>query len=70
MYNLARRSPCSLRFHIVAEGGWDLGMAFGCCFAALLVYFGFGFFWPLILGITGCALAYALLTRSLSASES
>ncbi len=31
VYNLAQASPCPLRFHIVAEGGWDIG-----CFAAAL----------------------------------
>ena len=51
VYNLARQSPCALRFHVVAEGGWDLGMAVGCGFASgllllswlrLLLAFGYG----------------------------
>ncbi|WP_374578772.1 MFS transporter, partial [Phenylobacterium sp.] len=25
VYNLSKRSPCPLRFHIAAEGGWDVG---------------------------------------------
>jgi hypothetical protein len=37
IYNMAKRSPCPLRFHIAAEGGWDLGgAAAGLTFAALL----------------------------------
>jgi MFS transporter, DHA1 family, inner membrane transport protein len=64
VYNLARQSPCPLRFHIVAEGGWDLGMAVGCGLAALMIYFGFGFFWPLAIGIAGCVLGYVVLTGS------
>jgi MFS transporter, DHA1 family, inner membrane transport protein len=64
VYNLARQSPCPLRFHIVAEGGWDLGMAFGCGLAALLVFQGFDFFWPLAIGIAGCLLGYFVLTGS------
>jgi MFS transporter, DHA1 family, inner membrane transport protein len=63
VYNLARRSPCALRYHVVAEGGWDMGMAFGCGLAAILVYLGFGFFWPLALGIAGCVLGYFVLVR-------
>jgi MFS transporter, DHA1 family, inner membrane transport protein len=66
VYNLARQSPCALRFHIVAEGGWDLGMTIGCGFAALLVYLGFGFFWPLAIGVVGCMLGYIVLTRSMA----
>ncbi len=65
VYNLARRSPCALRFHVVAEGGWDMGMTFGCGVAALLVYLGFGFFWPLALGVVGCVLGYFVLVRAM-----
>jgi MFS transporter, DHA1 family, inner membrane transport protein len=63
VYNLARLSPCALRFHVIAEGGWDLGMAFGCGLAAVMIYFGYGFFWPLAIGIAGCALGYLVLVR-------
>ncbi len=68
VYNLARSSPCALRFHVVAEGGWDMGMTFGCSIAAVLVYFGYGFFWPLALGVAGCALGYFVLVRIMEAS--
>jgi MFS transporter, DHA1 family, inner membrane transport protein len=64
IYNLAQRSPCALRFHIVAEGGWDLGMTIGCGLAALMVHLGFGFFWPLALGVVGCGLGYFVLQRA------
>ncbi len=30
VYNLAKASPCPLRFHIVTEGGYDLGSGLGC----------------------------------------
>ena len=30
VYNLAKASPCTLRFHIATEGGWDAGCAAGC----------------------------------------
>jgi hypothetical protein len=34
VYNQAKRSPCVLRFHIAAEGGWDVGVTSGLCLAA------------------------------------
>ena len=58
VYTLAQRSPCPLRFHILAEGGWDLGTATACFTAAGLVYLGFSFFWPLAVALIGCALGY------------
>ncbi|MBP6013991.1 MAG: MFS transporter [Alphaproteobacteria bacterium] len=35
VYNLAKASPCPLRFHMATEGGWDIG-----CFAVLLLSAG------------------------------
>lgn len=40
VYNLAAVSPCALRFHIAAEGGWDVGCATGCLTAAALIASG------------------------------
>jgi MFS transporter, DHA1 family, inner membrane transport protein len=39
-YNLAKASPCALRFHVAAEGGWDVGCVSGCLTAALLIAHG------------------------------
>lgn len=37
VYTLAKGAPCPLRFHVVCEGGWDLGGASGLlCSAGLL----------------------------------
>src|SRR4029453_15964329 len=36
VYNQAKRSPCTLRFHVATEGAWDVGAASGCLLAALL----------------------------------
>ncbi|MEQ1755751.1 MAG: MFS transporter [Micropepsaceae bacterium] len=36
VYNLAKASPCSLRFHIAAENGWDVGCFVASVFAAAL----------------------------------
>jgi MFS transporter, DHA1 family, inner membrane transport protein len=65
VYNLARKSSCALRFHVVAEGGWDMGTAAGCSIAALLVYLDFGFFWPLTIGVASCVLGYTVVTRNM-----
>jgi MFS transporter, DHA1 family, inner membrane transport protein len=55
---------CPLRYHVVAEGGWDLGTAIGCTLSAGLVYAGFSFFWPILLGLAGSALGYWVLVRN------
>jgi hypothetical protein len=40
IYNQAKRSPCALRFHIAAEGGWDLGGATASLISAALLWLG------------------------------
>ena len=35
VYTLAKRAPCTLRFHVAAEGGWDVGGGTGLLIAAL-----------------------------------
>jgi MFS transporter, DHA1 family, inner membrane transport protein len=64
VYALAQHSPCPLRFHIVAEGGWDLGTTTACFTSAGLIYLGFGFFWPLMLALAACGLGYWVMTGS------
>jgi hypothetical protein len=34
IYNEAKASPCPLRFHFAAEGGWDAGGTAACLLAA------------------------------------
>lgn len=67
MYNLARQSPCPLRYHITAEGGWDAGTASGCLFSAGAIYLGFSFFWPLLAALVCCVLLYAVLAPTFDA---
>lgn len=64
VYNLARQSPCPLRFHIVAEGGWDLGTCLSCLAAAALLYLGFDFHLPLAIGVLACGLGYLTIART------
>ena len=37
VYNMAKASPCPLRFHIATEGGWDVGCFTASLMAAALV---------------------------------
>ena len=34
VYNLAKASPCPLRFHVATEGAWDVGCSSACLVAA------------------------------------
>jgi hypothetical protein len=63
IYNMAKRSPCPLRFHIAAEGGWDLGgAAAGLTFAALLAA-GVPLGVCIMLSLLGALAAFVLLRR-------
>lgn len=64
VYNLAKASPCPLRFHIVTEGGWDLGCAAGCLLAAALSASGFPLSTAILLALAGVAACAVLLRRS------
>jgi MFS transporter, DHA1 family, inner membrane transport protein len=63
VYNLAKASPCALRFHIAAEGGWDLGCTAACLLAALLLTHGASLSGVMVLGFVGVAGQVFLLTR-------
>jgi hypothetical protein len=58
VYTLARQSPCPLRFHVVAEGGWDLGTLLSCLAGAALLQAGFDYHLPLAIGVVACVLGY------------
>jgi len=40
IYDLAKASPCALRFHMRTEAGWDVGCACGCVTAAAWISAG------------------------------
>lgn len=63
LYNRAKRAPCPLRFHVAAEGGWDIGGAGGSLLAALLIGFGAPLSAGLLLSLLGVAGAFLLLRR-------
>src|SRR5262249_57634454 len=53
IYNLAKRSPCAMRFTFVQEGGWDVGHGLGCAAAAALCALGVDLLWVSLLSILG-----------------
>lgn len=63
VYNQAKRSPCTLRFHVLTEGGWDLGGAAGCIAAASLVGFGLPLSAGICSSIVGAISGLILLRR-------
>jgi len=63
LYNQAKRAPCILRFHVAAEGGWDLGGASGSLIAALLIGLGAPLASGILLSLLGTVGAFFLLRR-------
>ena len=62
-YNEAKASPCTLRFHFAAEGGWDFGGAMGCLIAAGAAALGAPLPLLLLIGIPGVIVQAWLLRR-------
>lgn len=61
VYNMAKRSPCVLRFHIAAEGGWDVGCFLAALASAAIVYAGVSLSWAVLLALPAVtAIAYLL----------
>jgi len=63
VYNLAKLSPCTLRFHVAAEGGWDLGCCAGCLTAAGLFALGLPLAPLMLLAFVSVAAQVLLLRR-------
>ena len=63
VYNLAKASPCALRFHIAAEGGWDAGGTAGCLVAAALAASGVPLAAAIALALPGTVASIILLRR-------
>ncbi|MEO9168533.1 MAG: MFS transporter, partial [Aestuariivirga sp.] len=69
VYNLSKASGDALRFQIWGEGGWDTGCALGSCLAALLIYEGFSFTWPIAIGLIGTAGVWFTLHQTYQTGE-
>jgi MFS transporter, DHA1 family, inner membrane transport protein len=63
IYNLAKGSPCVLRFQIATEGGWDAGGTSASLLAAGLLWAGAPLSLAILLALVGAAAALALLRR-------
>jgi hypothetical protein len=63
VYNQAKCSPCTLRFHVATEGGWDIGGASGCLAAALLSEAGAPLPVEILISLAGTAVSLILLRR-------
>lgn len=63
VYNLAKRAPCVLRFHVACEGGWDLGGAAGCLLLAFLAWFGVPLWVGILTALAGVTWSAAMLLR-------
>lgn len=63
VYNMSKAAPCTLRFHVAAEGGWDAGGTTGCLVAALSIHFGAPLEAVILLALMGVAASFVLLRR-------
>jgi len=68
VYNNAKRSPCVVRFHIAAEGGWDIGVSTGLAVAALLSWASISLSWAILLALFGAFFVFVLLQRYFAAN--
>jgi hypothetical protein len=63
VYTMAKQSPCTLRFHVATEGGWDAGGATGLLVAAAATEFGLPLGGSILLSLAGLAAIAVLLHR-------
>jgi MFS family permease len=63
VYNQAKRSPCTLRFHVATEGAWDVGGAAGLLLSALLAVAGAPVSVALLLPLIGAGVLFIELRR-------
>jgi hypothetical protein len=63
VYTMAKHSPCTLRFHVAAEGGWDVGGAMGLLAAALASGLGIGLWAGVLQSLAGVAAIVIMLHR-------
>ena len=61
VYNLAKSSSCPLRFHVAAEGAWDVGCAGGCLVSAGFAAAGLPLGLAIVLGLPPLAIGLVAL---------
>jgi hypothetical protein len=69
VYNLAKRSPCTLRFHIATEGAFDFGAGSSMLLSALVLALGGSMAIALLISVAGAGAVYALLRRYYGANQ-
>lgn len=62
-YNLAKGSPCPLRFKMATEGGWDVGCLCACLVAAAIAASGASLAFAILLALPGVVAQALLLWR-------
>ena len=63
VYTMAKHSPCTLRFHVATEGGWDIGGAAGLLGAALATALGLPLSISILQALAGVAAITIMLRR-------
>lgn len=63
VYNMAKASPCTFRFHMATEGAWDTGCFAGLMAAAGLSALGLPLSAPILLALPAAVLLVVLLAR-------
>jgi MFS transporter, DHA1 family, inner membrane transport protein len=63
IYTMAKHSPCTLRFHVAGEGGWDVGGAMGLLAAALMTGLGVALSVSILQSLAGVAAITIMLRR-------
>ena len=61
VYTMGKGAPCTLRFHVATEAGWDIGGATGLTAAATLAWLGVPLWAILLLGVIGVTWQFVLL---------
>ena len=68
VYTIGKRAPCTFRFYVAAEGGWDIGGATGLLIAALMVSLGAPLWTGILLALAGLGFVFVLLRRYYAAN--
>jgi DHA1 family inner membrane transport protein len=63
VYNLGKGSPCTFRFFLATEGGWDIGCGLGLVVAAGMCALGGQIGPTILMGLPGIAAAGLMLWR-------
>lgn len=63
LYNIAQASPCTLRFSIASEGGWDVGSIAGCLVCAGLIQLGLPLGFAIATAGLGSLTSFLILRR-------